>query len=123
MLKPSVRHSSDSVTAQFYLENENTSLRHEGLLTQKTQREERERARAGERESTRGRETPGPLAPLFICFFFSLGLPYVNWASQKYCLFYLRSSPWSSDLPLFNFRGLFPSCLLATTILDSFFLF
>ena len=37
------------------------------------------------------------------------GLPYVNWASQECCLFYLRSSLWSSDLPLFYFRGLFPS--------------
>ena len=91
---------SDSVTAQFYLENENISLRCEGMLTQKTQREERERAC--------WRETLGPLAPLFICFFLSLGLPYVNWASQRCCLFYLRSSPWSSDLPLFNFRRLFP---------------
>ena len=92
---------SDSVTAQFYLENENISLRRESMLTQKTQREER--------ESACWRETLSPLAPLFICFFLSLGLPYVNWASQECCLFYLRSSFRSSDLPLFHFRGLFPS--------------
>ena len=56
------------------------------------------------------RETPGPLAPLFICFFLlPLGLPYVNWASQECCLFYLRSWLQSSDLPLFYFHGLFPS--------------
>ena len=48
-----------------------------------------------------------------------MGLPYVNWASQECCLFYLRSSLQSLDLPLFYFHGLFP-CLLATTILDSF---
>ena len=76
------------------------------------------------REHTRWgeRETPGPLAPLFICFFLPLGLPYVNWASQECYLFYLRSSLQSSDLPLFYFRRLFP-CLLATVILDFFFLF
>ena len=29
--------------------------------------------------------------------------------SQECCLFYLKSSLWSSDLLLFYFRGLFPS--------------
>ena len=65
------------------------------MPTQKTRREER--------------ETPGPLAPLFVCFFLPLGLPCVNWASQGSCLFYLRSSLRSLDLPLLYFRGLFPS--------------
>ena len=60
---------------------------------------------------------------LFLCFFLlSLSLLYVNCTSQEGCLFYLRSSLWSSDLPLFYFHRLFP-CLLATAILDSFFLF
>ena len=45
------------------------------------------------------------------------------WASQEGCLFYLSFSVWSSDLPLFYFCGLFLFCLLASTILDSFFLF
>ena len=36
-------------------------------------------------------------------------LPYVNWASQDGCLFYLRFSLQSSDLPLFYFPGLFSS--------------
>ena len=59
-----------------------------------TQREDRERA----------------LWLLFLCDFPpSLGLPCVNWARQECCLFYLRSSLWSSDLPLFYFHGLFPS--------------
>ena len=64
-------------------------------------------------------ERPPALWLLFLCFFSSpLGLPYVNWASQECCLFYLRSSLQSSDLPLFYFHGLFPLCLLATAILD-----
>ena len=48
----------------------------------------------------------------FICLSLpnlSLGLYYVNWASQECCLLYLRSSLRSSDLLLFYFRGLFPS--------------
>ena len=58
---------------------ENTSLRHEGMPTQKMQREER------------------PLAQfwfffLYVFFFLPLGLPCVNWASQECCLFYPRSS-------------------------------
>ena len=87
-----------------------------------TAREEEER---GERE--RGwdgeRETLDPLTPLFMFFLLPLGLPYVNWASQECCLFYLRSSLQSSDFPLFCFLGLFPALPLATTILDSLFLF
>ena len=92
------------VTAQFYLaRKENTSLRHEGRLTQKTVREEKH---------------PCPLLNFGFCFYmFSFllpsGLPYVNRASKEGCLFYLRSS-------LFPFSLL---CLLATTILDSFSLF
>ena len=57
-----------------------------------------------------GRERPPALWLLFLYIFSSpLGLPYVSWASQEYCLFYLSSSFRSSDLPLFHFRGLFPS--------------
>ena len=45
----------------------------------------------------KGREAPcSTLAPLFMCFFLLLlSLPYVNWATQEGCLFYLRSSLWS----------------------------
>ena len=75
---------------------------------------------AGERErksahTRRGkeRERESALAPPFICFFLPLGLPYANWASQECCLFYLKSSLWSSDLPLFYFCGLFPSLSFA----------
>ena len=74
---------------------ENTSSRCEGMPTQKTRKEERE---------------PWPFGSSFICFFSSpLGLPYVNWASQGCCLFYLRSSLWSQDFPLFYFCRLSPS--------------
>ena len=57
------------------------------------------------------REASSPiLASLFIYFFLlPLGLPFVSWASQKRSLFYLRSSFWSLELPLFYFCGLFPS--------------
>ena len=53
----------------------------------------------------------GPiLASLFICFFrLPLSLPYINWASQEHCLFYLRFSHQSLNHPLFYFHGLFPS--------------
>ena len=88
------------VTAQLYLENKGKyTSRREGMLTQKTWREEWERER-----------DPQPFGSSFYMFFSSpLGLPYVNWASQECCLFSLRSSPRSSDLPLFYFHGLFPS--------------
>ena len=54
--------------------------------------------------------SPSPiLVPLFICFLLCLGLPNIKWASQECCLFYLRSSLQSSELPLFCFHRLFPS--------------
>ena len=95
----------------------------------KTQREERpstrQRGKDGDRE--RGRQGESPLAPLFICFSLPLCLPHANWASQECCLFYLKSSLRSSDLPLTFlcsiFEGFSLPCLLATAILDSCFLF
>ena len=75
------------------------------MLTQRTRREEREI----ERMSVHGRERPPALWLLFLYIFHPLGLPYVNWARQECCLFYLRSSLWSLDLPLFYFHRLFPS--------------
>ena len=68
----------------------------------------RDSRRAGEKESRGVGERPLALWLLFLCFFLPLGLPYVNWASQKCCLFCLRSSLWSLDLPLFYFHRLFP---------------
>ena len=86
------------VTAQFYLKSKGKYiLEAEEMPTQRMRREKR------------------PLLPL--------GLPYVKWASQGCCLFYLRSSLQFSDFSLFYFHGLFLLCLLATCILGSFFLF
>ena len=110
---------SDSVTAPcllFYLENKGKCiLKMWGHANPKDTKIETDRQRqrdsspGGEREKERQREAPGPLAPLFVCVFLSLDLPYINWASQECCLFYLRSSLWSSDLPLFYFYRLFSS--------------
>ena len=110
-----------SQTDQFYLENKGKYfLEAWGNADPKDRKRESERMRAGERE--RERACSGPLAPLFICFFLPLGLPYVTWASQEYCLFYPRSSLGSLDLPLFYFWGLFPFLSFSYAILDSFFL-
>ena len=93
------------------------------MLTQKTGREERERNRERDREHTHvGERDPRPFGS-FYKFFLPLGLPFVNWASQECCLFYLRGSLWSSDLPLFYFLGFSLPCLFAMAILDSCFLF
>ena len=114
-----------SQTDQFYLEKKGKYiLMVWGHLTQKMWREDRERQRLqarGGRE--RERETPGPLALLFICFILPLGLPCVNWASQECCLFYLRSSLSPQTFLCSIFVGFSLPCLLATTILDSCFLF
>ena len=69
------------------------------------------------------RETPGSiLAPLFICFFLlALSLPCVNWASQEGCLF-VPNPIFRPSIVLF-LRPFSFLCLLATTIMDSFFLF
>ena len=45
----------------------------------------------------------------YFLFLLPLSLPYVNLACQEGCLFYLRFSLQSSNLPLFYFCGLFPS--------------
>ena len=59
-------------------------------------------------EEKRGAQ-PNFGSSFYMAFLLCLGLPYVNWASQESCLFYLSSSLRSSDLPLFYFRGLYPS--------------
>ena len=81
-----------------------------------TQRREEKSAPSRGRE----RERRG-LWLLFLYVSLSLGLSYVNWASQESCLFYLRFSLRSSDLPIF--KGFSLPGLLATAILDSFSLF
>ena len=139
-LKPSVRHSSwtdhvvalcsrtdhgivvreISVTAPCYNSvllrkyQETTSSRCEGMLTQRCEeKREKERACACRRES------PQRFGSSFCTFL----PPPVNWASEECCLFYLRSSLCSSELPLFYFHGSSLPCLVASAILDSCFLF
>ena len=46
---------------------------------------------------------------LYAFFLLPLSLSYVNWTSQEGCLFHLRFSLHSLDLPLFHFPGLLPS--------------
>ena len=76
------------------------------MLTQKHEEKTAPvRTRAQERERVRASQ----LWLLFLYVFLFLGLSCVNWASQECCLFYLRSSLWSSDLFLFYFCGLFSS--------------
>ena len=79
------------------------------MLTQKTWREERPLAQFGSSFYIFFSPPPGPA----LC---ELG-------SQQCCLFYQRSSLWSSDLPLFYFHGFSLLFLSGTVILDSFFLF
>ena len=79
------------------------------MLTQKTRKEEKEPQPFGSSLYMFSSPPPGPA----LC---KLG-------RQECCLFYLRSSLQSLDLPLLYFLRLFPSLSLATAILDSFFLF
>ena len=107
-----------SVTAQLCLEDKGHYILKAGEHADPKDVKRREREserectrdsrRAGEKESRGVGERPLALWLLFLCFFLPLGLPYVNWASQKCCLFCLRSSLWSLDLPLFYFHRLFP---------------
>ena len=75
--------------------------------------------RVGPKDEKRSPPPQFLLLFLYGFFLFPLDLPYVNWASQEGCLFYLRSS----NLPLFYFQGFSLLCLLTIAILDSFFLF
>ena len=110
-LLDSASHSSVlqlCVTAQFYLENKGKCIL---SVWGHADPKEMRRGAGGGREGERAweRETPSPLAPLFMFFLRLLSLPYVNWASQECCLFYLRPSLLSLDLLLFYFRRFFPS--------------
>ena len=85
---------------------------------------ERERMHAGEEERERERvHAPGRgrersrVGSSFYMFSSTWACPMQIGLSQECCLFYLRSSLWSSDLPL-TFL-----VFLATTILDTFSLF
>ena len=97
------------VTAQFYLENK-------GKYILKVW------GHADPKDSKR-RDSPSQLASLFICFFSSpLDRRYVKWASQGCCS---TRGPHSGPRTFLSpiFVGFFLPCLLATAILDSFFLF
>jgi len=100
------------VTPQFYLENKWKYIFEAWghANTKDTKRRERERETERVHLPTWERD-PMPFDSSFYMFFFPLplGLPYVNGASQECCLFCLRSSLRSSDLPLFYFHELFPS--------------
>ena len=60
----------------------------------------------------------------YMFFLLPLSLPFVNWASQEGCLFYLRFSLRPRIFLCSTFRdfSLLCLCLLAPAILDSFFL-
>ena len=79
------------------------------MCEREREREREKSARTRERESVRKR-----FGSSFYMFFSSTwACPMQIGLSQECCLFCLKSSLWSSDLP----------CLLATAILDSFSLF
>ena len=97
----------------FRRQQENPSLRCEAMSIQ--------------RRKVQGRERE-PFGSSFYMFFPSpWACPMQIGLSQECCLFYLKSSLWSSDLPLTFLCSIFAGsslpCLLDTAILDSFFLF
>ena len=112
-LKPSALHSSWVLDKLCY-----SSQANQCYSSIVFRRQERERKRE-KRAHTRRRESPrdSALAHPFICFFSSTwACPMQIGLSQEcclFCLFCLKSSLWSLDLP----------CPLATAILDSFSLF
>ena len=96
-----------SRTDQFYLENKGKYILEVWGHVDPKDEKRREGKRASVHEQER--ERPPAFGSSFYMFFPPLGLPYVNWANQECCLFYPRSSLWSSKLPLFYFCRLFPS--------------
>ena len=111
-----------SVTALFYLEDSRRTHPQSVRACQPKDLKGREwrsawgrgRETEGERKSSRThvgeKEQEKALWLLFLYVFSSPPGPALwNWASQEGCLFYLGSSLWPLDLPLFYFPGLFPS--------------
>ena len=105
-----------------------------------SKRREWRRVQGRERESERGRERERAHAHrrekerdkvlwllLLYVFASTWACPMQIGLSQECCFLYLKSSLWSSDLPLTFlcsiFAGFSLPCLLATAILDSFSLF
>ena len=100
-----------SVTAQFCLESkENCNLEMWGHADPK---------------DTERRQAPQLNFWLpFLCFFLlPLSLPYVNWGNQEAVCFTWGPDHSSPQTFLCSVSAGFSHCLLATTILDSFFLF
>ena len=109
-----------SWTDQFYLENKGKYILKAWGHFDPEDAKRRETDRETEREHVG--ERPPALWLLFLYVFSKpLGLPYVNWDSQECYLFNLRSSLWTFLCSIFT--GFSFPCLLATAILDSFFLF
>ena len=107
-----LRPRVDQCYSSVWQAKENTSLKCEGRPTQKTQKTEKIREAGG-----------SILAPLFICFFLlptpsAPSLPYVNWANQAFASPEVLEPSFVLFVQAFSFL-----CLLATTILDFFFLF
>ena len=113
MVQPCVNFlGQTSVTAprNFFGLNSVIALCYSSVLFRKQRKIHPRGMRAGQPKRLKRREAPSLNWLLFLyVFLLLLGLPYVNWASQECYLFYLRSSLWSSDLPLFYFLGFFPS--------------
>ena len=74
-------------------------------------------------EEKRQEASSSILAPVFMFLLLPQSLPYVNWASQEGCLLHLGFSLWSSPSFVLFSQAFSFLCLLATAILDSFFLF
>ena len=97
-------YSSRLQLSFIWIIKENTSLRCEGMLTQKPRKEEQGWG-GGERD-------PQPFdSSCYMIFLLPLSLPYVNWANKEDCLFHLRFSLQSSELPLLYFLRAF-SCFV-----------
>ena len=101
-----------SVTALFYLED-SRKIHLQGVKARRSEDLRRAPQSAGKRESW--------LWLLYLYVYLSLGLSYVNWASQECCFTWgLYSGPRTFFCSIFVGFSL---CLLATAILDSFSLF
>ena len=122
------------VTAQFYLNKGKYILETWGHADPKEARRleragggKREREKKRERESAHAHEhvweSPGLLASSFYMFFPPPGPALCKLGHQECCWSYLRSSLSPRIFLCSSFVGFSLPCLLATTILDSFFLF
>ena len=118
-----------SVTALFYVEDSRRIHPRSVRACQPKDLKRRVEKHTGEGERaharTRERKSEKALWLLFLYVYSSTwSCPKHIGLSQECCLFYLKSSLWSSDLPLTFLCSIFVGfslpCLLATTILDSF---